>query len=189
MHNAYTTTQTNNETSMNTVAIHPIATRTQHNVTHVEIQSHVCNSKDSWIRGDKEGIFHCPLPKEWVRGQIVTLKPNELYEARVTFTARKGVNEEARVEVKVNAIPDPVESADCILYSHSLLGKDASSDAEFEVIAIRGLTATPNPRPLNTLLHDIFNMTGGTPVNATAEDKLEMILKSFLFWKDKCMTS
>ena len=189
MHNAYTTTQTNNETSMTTVSIHPIATRTQHNVTHVEILSHVSASKDSWTKGDKEGIFHCPLPKEWVRGQIVTLQPNELYEARVTFTARKGVNEEARVEVKVNAIPDPVESADCILYSHSLLGKDASSDAEFEVIAIRGLTATPNPRPLNTLLHNVFNLSGGTPVEGTDAEKLEMIRQSFLFWKDKCMTS
>lgn len=187
MHNAYTTTQTNNETSMTTVAIHPIATRTQHNVTHVEIQSHVCNSKEFWTAGDKEGIFHCPLPKEWVRGQIVTLKANELYEARVTFSARKGVSEEPRAEVKVNAIPDPVESADCILYSHSLLGKDASSDAEFEVIAIRGLTEAPNPRPLNTLLHNVFNLSGGTPVEGTDAEKLEMIRQSFLFWKDKCM--
>jgi len=177
-----------NATSTASVAIHPIATRTQHNVTHVELVAHVSASKESWTAGDKEGIFHCPLPKEWVRGQIVTLKANELYEAQVTFSARKGVNEEPRAEVKVNALPDPVESADCILYSHSLLGKDASSDSSFEIIAIRGLTATPNPRPLNTLLHNVFNQTGGTPVEGTDSEKLEMIRQSFLFWKDKAMT-
>jgi len=177
------------KTSMTTVSIHPTATRIQHNVTHVELLSHVSASKNSWTKGDTEGIFHCPLPKEWIRGQIVTLKPNELYEATVTFSARKGVIEEPRAELKVNALPDPIESADCILSSHSLLGKDASSDAEFEVIAIRGLTETPNPRPLNTLLHNVFNLSGGTPVEGTDTEKLEMIHQSFLFWKDKAMVS
>jgi hypothetical protein len=116
------------------------------------------------------------------------LQPNELYEAQVTFTARKGVNEEPRAEVKINAAPDAVESADCILYSNELLGKAASSEAEFEIIAIRGLTATPNPRPLNALLHNVFNLSGGTPVEGTDAEKLEMIRESFLFWKDKAMT-
>jgi hypothetical protein len=185
MHNA-SNTQTQNET-MTTVSVHPIATRTQHNISFVELEAHVSSVRSIWTKGDKEGIFHCPLPKEWVRGQIVTLKANELYEAKVTFSARKGVNEEARVEVKVGANPDPVESADCILYSHELLGKDASSDAEFEIIAIRGLTDTPNPRPLNTLLHNIFQMSGGTPVEGTDAEKLAMIKESFLFWKDKMM--
>jgi hypothetical protein len=30
-------------------------------------------------------------------------------------------------------------------------------------------------------------MTGGTPVEGTAEEKLKMIEESFLFWKDKIM--
>jgi hypothetical protein len=168
-------------------AIHPIACRTQHFVTSAELLSYVSERSHLWTAGDKQGISHCSLPKEWVRGQIVTLQPNERYEAQVTFTARKGVSENPRAEVRINAIPDAVESADCILYSNEMLGKDASSEAIYEIIAIRGLTATPNPRPLNTLLHNIFNLSGGTPVEGTDAEKLEMIRESFLFWKDKAM--
>jgi len=186
--NATSTRSLEPMTSNNGVcAIHPIACRTQHFVTSAELLSYVSERSHLWTAGDKQGISHCSLPKEWVRGQIVTLQPNERYEAQVTFTARKGVSENPRAEVRINAIPDAVESADCILYSNEMLGKDASSEAIYEIIAIRGLTATPNPRPLNTLLHNIFNLSGGTPVEGTDAEKLEMIRESFLFWKDKAM--
>jgi hypothetical protein len=90
------------------------------------------------------------------------------------------------MEIKaVGATPDAVESADVILYSHELLGGDASSDCQFEVVAIRGLTAKPNPRPLQTLLCNIFNISGGTPVDGSAEEKLEMIKESFLHDRNK----
>lgn len=46
-----------------------------------------------------------------------------------------------------------------------------------------------NPRELNTLLHDIFGMSGGTPTSGSAEEKLELIRKSFLFWKDKVLVA
>jgi hypothetical protein len=173
--------------SVSFVAIHPIATRKQHNFTPDELLVRVKENRASWTRGDKEGIFFCPIPKEWVKGEIKTLKEGETYESVITFAARKGVMEEPRQEVKARGIPDPVHAADVILYSHELLGKDASSNAEFEVIAIRGLTEKPNPRPLSTLLHNIFNMSGGTQVEGTAEQILAMIEESFLFWKDKVM--
>ncbi len=170
-----------------TIAIHPIATRRAHPFEPEALKSLIQSSRSSWTQGDKEGIFHCPIPKEWVKGEILTLKEGESYTAKVSFMARKGVAEQPRQEVKVEGIADPVHSADVILYSNSLLGKDASSEADFEVIAIRGLTETPNPRPINTLLHNIFGMTGGTEVEGTAEEKLEMIRQSFMFWKDKVM--
>jgi len=172
-----------------TISIHTIATRKSHNFIPSELVALIESNRASWTKGDKEGIFFCSIPKEWVKGEIITLKEGEFYDATITFSARKGVAEEARQEVKAKGIADAVHSADVILYSHELLGKDASSDAEFEVIAIRGLTETPNPRPLNTLLHNVFNLSGGTPVEGTDAEKLEMIRQSFLFWKDKAMVS
>jgi hypothetical protein len=173
--------------SVSFVAIHPIATRRSHNFIPSELVALIEGNRASWTKGDREGIFFCSIPKEWVNGEIMTLKEGESYDATITFSARKGVAEEARQEVKVKGIADAVHSADVILYSHDLLGKDASSEMEFEVIAIRGLTETPNPRPLSTLLHNIFNMSGGTQVEGTAEQLLAMIEESFLFWKDKVM--
>jgi hypothetical protein len=169
------------------VSIHPIATRKAHNFTPNQLATFVEGQRDNWKSGDKEGIYHCSIPKQWVVGEIMTLTQGQSYEATVTFAARKGVSEDARQEVKVQGVPDPVHSADVIIYSNTLLGKDASSSAEFEIIAIRGLTESPNPRTLNTLLHNIFDMSGGTPVEGSAEDKLELIRQSFLFWRDKVM--
>ena len=170
------------------IAIHPIATRKPINVSYDVLKEYI---KDNWekkVKGDKEGIFHISVPKEWVRGEIHTLSPGEVLVSSVTFTSRKGVEEDPRMEMKVeDALPDPVNSADVIVYSRELLGKDSSSEEEYEVIAIRGLLDKPNPRPLNTLLHNIFNQSGGTPVEGTAEEKLKMIEESFLFWKDKVM--
>jgi hypothetical protein len=173
-----------------TVSIHPIATRTKHNYDPVELVEWVIEHHHlDWTKGDKEGIFHCKIPVEWVKGQIMTLVENESYDAKVTFAPRKGVVEDPRQETKVVGVPDKVDDADVIIYSHELLGKDASSDSDFEIIAIRGLTSVPNPRPLNTLLCNIFGMSGGTEVEGTAEQKLEMIRESFLFWKNKVMVS
>jgi hypothetical protein len=174
---------------MTTIAIHPIATRKAHYFLPNELIEWVSTHQESWVPGDKEGVFHCTIPKEWVRGEILTLIEGVNYEAEISFKARKGVNEDPRKEIKVKgiALPDSLDSADVILYSHALLGKDASSETDYEVIAVRGLTAVPNPRSLDTLLHNIFGMSGGTAVEGSAEEKLEMIKASFLFWKDKAM--
>ena len=171
-----------------TVSIHPIATRKSHPYNPVDLICWVIEKQGKWTPGDKPGIFHCTIPKEWVKGEILTLIAGVEYESVVSFNSRKGVEEDPRQEVKIKGVAaDPVADADVIIYSHELLGKDASSEADFEVIAVRGLTSTPNPRPLNTLLHNVFGMSGGTPVEGSAEEKLEMIRQSFLFWKDKAM--
>ena len=170
------------------IAIHPIATRKLINVGYSTLKEHLISMWDTRIPGDKEGIFHISIPKEWVRGEIKTLQEGEVLVGSITFSKRKGVEEDPRMEVKVvDGLPDQVESADVIVYSKELLGKDSSSEEEYEVIAIRGLLNKPNPRPLNTLLHNIFNQSGGTPVEGTAEEKLKMIEESFLFWKNKVM--
>lgn len=171
------------------IHIHPIATRKTHYFSPNELIAWVENHQETWTPGDKEGIFHCRIPKHWVRGEIVTLKKDVTYEADITFAPRKGVDEEPRQEIKVKGVvvADMLDDADVILYSHELLGKDASSSADYEVIAVRGLTSAANPRTLSTLLHNMFNMSGGTAVEGTAEEKLEMIKQSFLFWRDKAM--
>jgi hypothetical protein len=169
------------------VAIHPAATRRQHFVEHSALAVHVWENRRRWTPGDRPGIFHCPIPKEWVAGEIMTLREGETHQATIKFSARKGVSEEPRQEVKVRGVADPVASADVIVYSRETLGADVSSSAPWEIVAIRGLTETPNPRPLSTLLHNIFNMTGGTSVEGSDSEKLEMIRQSFLFWRDKVM--
>lgn len=169
------------------IAIHPIATRKPINVSYDTLIDYVEANFTHKTKGDKDGIFHLSIPPEWVNGEIYTLKDGETLQAKVTFKSRKGVEETPRTEVKVEATPDPVKTADVIIYTYELLGKDRSSEEEYEVIAIRGLLDKPNPRPLNTLLHNVFNQTGGTPVEGTAEEKLKMIEESFLFWKDKVM--
>jgi hypothetical protein len=171
------------------VAMHPIATRAKITVSHETVIEHVRNMHLVWQKGDRDGVWHCPIPLGWVRGSIRTLVPGEILEAKVTFAPRRGVDEDPRIEVKAAAEPDSCSLADCILYSQNLMGKDSSNpSADFEIIAIRGLeSVNGNPRPLITLLCNIFAQSGGTPVEGTAEQKLKMIEESFLFWRDKIM--
>lgn len=173
---------------MPTIAIHPIATRRPLIPTPESLVGYIQDNWENRTPGDKPGIFHIEIPREWAYGDIITLQPGKIYKSKTSYSSRKGVNEDPRTETKIlDTPPDPVAWADTIVYSRELLGGDVSSNSEFEVIAIRGLTETPNPRPLNTLLHDIFNQSGGTPTSGTAEEKLEMIRASFLFWKGRMM--
>lgn len=174
---------------MPTIKIHPIATRRPLIPGEEILIRHLQASWETKTPGDKPGIFHIAIPSDWARGEIFTLLPDNSYTSVTTFQARKGVKEDPRKSTKITGVtPDKVASADVIVYSKELLGKDASSDAEYEVIAVRGLTEKPNPRVLDTLLANIFNISGGTPVKGTDAEKLKMIEESFLFWRDKMMT-
>ena len=109
------------------IAIHPIATRKPINVSYDTLIEYI---KTNWVnktKGDGEGIFHLSIPPEWVNGEIRTLREGETLQAEVTFKARKGVEEDPRMQVKVEAVPDPVVSADVIIYHYSALGPDRSS--------------------------------------------------------------
>jgi hypothetical protein len=170
---------------MTSIALHPVATRRPLPYGGNDLPLWCSSNQATWTPGDRPGIFHCSIPKEWANGEIVTLVPGTKYNAVVSLEARKGVDEQPRMTVKVDEQPDAVESADVVLYSKELLGADASSSADYEIVAVRGLTAVPNPRTISTLLHNMFNMSGGTSVEGTAEEKLEMIRQSFMFWKDK----
>ena len=173
------------------LAIHHIARRAKINCSEEELLTWVQDNEKLWTPGDKPGIFHCSIPANWVQGEIRTLQFGDELPAKVMYTPRPGVKEEPRRTIKVNSnwVPDAVDLADVIIYSRELLGKDASIEADYEIIVIRGMGKEANPRELNTLLHDIFGMSGGTPTSGSAEEKLEMIRKSFLFWKDKVLVS
>jgi hypothetical protein len=171
------------------IVIHPIAKRNKYNCTDDLLINRAITSHSFWTPGDKPGVFHCVIPVSWVKGEIKTLSSGDVFNCVATYSSRPGVVEEPRLSFKAKAAPDPVESADCIIYSHELLGKDASvEDSDYEIIVVRGMAEKPNPRTLSTLLHDVFEMSGGTPCAGWSDSqKLEAIKESFLFWRDKIM--
>jgi hypothetical protein len=170
-----------------TVAIHPSATRTPHPYQPEALQGWVIENKDKWTPGDQPGIFHCSIPKEWVRGEILKLIPGVTYESVTTFKPREGVDEDPRVETRIIGVADPVLAADVIIFSHELLKTQASSEADFEIVAIRGLAEKPNPRPLMTLLANIFGATGGTATGKTDTENMASIRESYDFWNNHVM--
>jgi len=143
----------------------------------------------NWEKGvsKESGVLIVPIDPLLVRGEVVTLKGGEQLTA--TFEARKGVNEMPRKSVKGQhtLTPDPVASADVILYSHEKLGKDASTDMEWEVVTFRGMGDPDQPQALDSLLYNLFGGSGGTDIAANKSDteKLQMIRASWAEWKDK----
>jgi len=143
----------------------------------------------NWEKGvsKESGVLIVPINPAFVKGEVCTLKGGETLTA--TFEARKGVNELPRKSVKGHhtLTPDPVLSADVILYTHEKLGKDASTDMEWEVVTFRGMGDPDQPQALDSLLYNLFGGSGGTDSAANKSDteKLQMIRASWGEWKDK----
>lgn len=175
-------------TNMQSIGINDYAKGRVH-ALHCTFEQLLEEIQSNWEKGiSKEaGVLTVPIDPLLVRGEVVTLKGGEALVA--TFEARKGVNELPRKSVKGHhaLTPDPVVSADVILYSHEKLGEDASTDMEWEVVTFRGMGDPEQPQALESLLYNLFGGSGGTEIAATrsAEEKLDMIKKSWSEWKDK----
>ena len=182
------TTQTNNTTNMQFIGINNYAKGRAHALNRTFDQL-VEEIQTNWEKGvsKESGVLIVPINPDFVKGEVCTLKGGETLTA--TFEARKGVNELPRKGVKGHhtLTPDPVKSADIILYSREKLGKDASTEADWEVVTFRGMGDPDQPQALDSLLYNLFGGSGGTEVaaNKTAEEKLQMIRASWSEWKDK----
>lgn len=180
-----------------TVAVHPSVrakARLSPGVTLEQIAAYAAAKKGEWKSAGKPGVYFCSIPKEWVRGTLRTLRPGEILDARVSFTPRPGVSERPRLEVRlINCQPDPVAAADIILYSAEALGDQRTSNCNFEIAAVRGLsTAEGNPAPPLTVFRNVIcreagDETGGTPYPAIVGERelLDELISSHQWWEDK----
>ena len=124
---------------------------------------------------DPEGFF----------SPIVKLQNGD--ECTSVYESRKP-GEEPRHSSRQLAAPRSKSAAvavDVIVYRHDVLGKDASSDADWEIISVNART-THEPEPIHpdTLIANHLGLDGGTPTNMTDAEFVAVLRPAVLYWKD-----
>ena len=151
---------------------------------------HLAISQDQYKDGYRDGVLVVRVaPGKFLTGLIELIEGDILVGE---FKARRE-GEDPRQVIRVSRgwkEKRQAKSVEVILYRHDVLMEDddASSDAEWEVIAINGYpTDEPGPIHFMTLMHNHCGSTGGTATNLEPEKLVEMLTESFEYYKDKGM--
>lgn len=153
--------------------------------------------------GYRDGVVLVPVEPDGFYTPIVTLKEGDklagVYAPRKAGEEpRKRVFLDLREEEKASR-KSPAVRVDIVLYHADVLAEDNGNTmverdgirqpiAEWEIISINASpTIEAVPMTVGTLLANHFHISGGTATNMTAEQLVEKLRESFLYWKDKAM--
>ena len=132
--------------------------------------------KENWDKktpGFTDGCFEVPLPPAGFFAGVVdlrTVSPDSLNmsELHASFEARTGMEEEPMISVRCDAKHKaPALKVRVICYSHELLGKEATTGADFELV---------------TILAEPFEEPAPMPPVTKGKFSAEDFAKSIIFW-------
>lgn len=134
--------------------------------------------------GYKDGILMVPVPAEGFYSAVCKIEEDSVLESRVE--ARRAGEEPVIVTVVKNGKKLPAKEVNIVLYRHDVLGTDATSDAEWEIISINAsLVEGGEPMTPAAMARNMLCKTGGTEANYTAEQFAEAVW----FWSQHAMTA
>ena len=135
--------------------------------------------------GYRDGVILVPINPDGVFSSVVALKDGDKLHGEYK-SRREG--ETPRISVHCFGKKMPAKSVDVVLYTHEVLGADASTDATWEIVSVN---ASPEegeaPIQPNTLMHNHFGSDGGTATNMTNDEFVAALKVSFEYWKDKAL--
>jgi hypothetical protein len=127
-------------------------------------------------QGYKPGVLLVPVPPEKFRANVVSVTSQT--ELRATFEARR--EPEARF-LSVRAKGEKVQAKHVfvVLYSKEVLGDEATSDADWEIVSINARESEiEEPMDPMTMARNFLVLEGGTKGDFTAQQFAE----SIVFW-------
>lgn len=154
-----------------------------------ELLERVAEALSSAKQGYREGVLEVPIDPSGFFSPVVELQEGDqlvgAYEARKPGEEpRKSVRRRASWRAKSAAA-----AVDVILYRHDVLGDDASSDADWEIISVNArVTMEPEPIHPDTLIANHFGLDGGTPTNMDSAQFETALRTSVLYWKNRTLT-
>ncbi len=133
-------------------------------------------------QGYKEGILVLSLPPEGFFSGVVEI--NEETQLNAEFKARREGEEPYLQLTAVGGEKSPAREVEAILYRHDVLGEDASTKAEWEIVSLNA-RSTEGPEPMTpvAMARNYYGLTGGTKADYSAEEFAEAIL----FWSKRAM--
>ncbi len=162
-------------------------------IPDTELIDRVSKALSSAKQGYREGVLEVVIDPEGFFSPVVELQDGDALVG--AYESRKP-GEEPRKTMRLATLPrtqvrgkTPAAAVDVILYRHDVLGDDASSDADWEIISVNART-TMEPEPIHpdTLIANHFELDGGTPTNMVAIEFITALRRSVLYWKNRTLT-
>lgn len=137
---------------------------------------------DKANQGYKDGVLMVPVPAEGFYSAVCKIYEDSILESRME--SRRAGEEPVLVTVVKNGRKLPAKEVNIVLYRHDILGDDASTDAEWEIISINAsLIEGGEPMTPAAMARNMLVKAGGTEAHYTAEQFAEAVW----FWSQHAM--
>lgn len=134
--------------------------------------------------GYKDGVLMVPVPAERFYSAVSKIDENSILESRIE--SRRTGEEPVLVTVVKNGKKLPAKEVNIVLYRHDVLGADATTDAEWEIISINAsLVEGGEPMTPTAMARNMLVKQGGTKAEYTAEQFAEAVW----FWSQHAMAA
>lgn len=133
---------------------------------------------DAKVAGYRDGVWLVPVPPAGFYSGIA-----EFGTATVRYSARRD-GEEPFATITVRSPKLAAKQVNIVVYSHDVLGDDATTDADFEIVSINALPFVGEDilQPV-TMMRNQLGLVGGTKATYTAEQ----FAASIRFWSQHAM--
>ena len=132
--------------------------------------------------GCRDGVVLVPVPVEGFCSGVVRITPETVLKA--TFAARREGEEPYVQVVAVGGEKLPAMAVDIVLYKRDVLGDEATTDAEWEIVSINARpTEEPEPLTPTAMMRNMLELPGGTPATYTAQQFAEALR----YWSQHAM--
>lgn len=150
--------------------------------TWSELEELVRKNMDRRPRVIGEGIWAVTVPPEEFFSGVVALSTGDNVQA--TYAPRTE-GEEPFIETSTTSRKKcSAKSCDIIVYRHDVLGAEASTKCDWEIVSVNAsATARPTPPTPVAMARNMLNLPGGTAATYTAEEFCE----SIYFWSTHAM--
>ncbi len=137
---------------------------------------------DQAKQGYKDGVLLVPVPAEGFFSGVVEVTSETALKA--TFEARRPEETPFISVVAVGAQKLPAKFVELVLYRGDVLGSDATTDCEWELISINARpTEEEEPPTPMAMARNFLELPGGTKAEYTAEE----FAKAIAYWSGRVM--
>lgn len=148
-----------------------------------EVINRVRESWENRIPGYKDGVVLVPVnPSRFFAG-VVELTTGA--KIRAVYSSRQR-GEAPFVQIEAYGPKTPAAVAEIVLYRRDVLGADASSECEWEIVSINArCTLKPEPQTPMAMARNYLDLEGGTKATYTADQFAE----SIFYWSSRAMSA
>lgn len=132
--------------------------------------------------GHRDGVILVPVPPEGFFSGVVEVTPDTPLKAE--FSARRKGEDPYISVVAVGGEKLPAVVVEAVCYQHDVLGGDASTEAEWEIVSLNARpTQEPEPPTPVAMARNLLELPGGTKATYTAEE----FARSIMYWSKRAM--